>query len=192
MKFFTKKEILAILIILLGIGLASYYNFLLSLRRARDAQRKDDLGGIATALAKYNQDFGSYPTSSFDGKIVACKDPNEKLKKDSKGRFIVNFIPCEWGKDSLRDVTDPNFLPYLKVIPQDVDKDKGASYRYFSNGRRFQLYAFLEGKDEDEYSLAVEKRGISCGTRICNFGKSSGVTPLDKSIEEYENELEKK
>jgi hypothetical protein len=48
----------------------------------------------------------------------------------------------------------------------------------------------LEGEEEAEYRQDLVEYGLMCGERVCNFGKSSGSTPLDKSIQEYENELE--
>jgi hypothetical protein len=183
MRFFKKKEIIGIFVILLAIGLACFSNFIVSLRRARDAQRKNDIGAIADALNKYNDDFEQFPLSSEDGKIIACKDGSASLKA-----FLSPRV-CEWGKDGLYDLTDENVLPYLKILPTDPQKDKGLYYVYFSNGKRYQIYAALEGSDEDEYSEAIIKRNISCGTRICNYGRAYGKTPLDKSIEEYENEL---
>jgi len=50
----------------------------------------------------------------------------------------------------------------------------------------------LESADEDEYNIEIANRFISCGLQICNFGKSSPNTPLDKSLKEYENELQAK
>jgi type II secretory pathway pseudopilin PulG len=186
MKFFTKKEILGIIFILLAIGLACFSNFKVSLRRARDAQRKNDIGAIADALNRYQVDFGFFPLSSSDGKILAC----EPVTTEGKGKNKVYiFSACEWGKDGIRDLTDYNVLPYLKILPTDPQKDKGLIYFYISNGKRYQIFASLEGSDEDEYSRAIIKRNISCGTRLCNFGCAYGKTPLDKSIEEYENEL---
>jgi hypothetical protein len=47
----------------------------------------------------------------------------------------------------------------------------------------------LESKEEAEYNEAINKRNLSCGNSICNFGLASGDTPLTKTIEEYEYEL---
>jgi type II secretory pathway pseudopilin PulG len=183
MKFFKKKEIIGIILILSVIGLACFSNFIVSLRRARDSQRKSDIGSLADALNRYNDDFEQFPLSSKDGGIIACIDGSASLEAFQNPRI------CEWGKDGLFDLTDENVLPYLKILPTDPQKDKGLIYVYISNGKRYQIYAALEGKDEDEYSREIIKRNISCGTKICNFGRAYGKTPLDKSIEEYENEL---
>lgn len=174
MKFFTKKEFLEIAIILAVLIVVSLPNFIVSLRRARDAQRKNDLGAMENALNRFNNDFGFYPLSSQDGRIVACSP---------------NLEPCDWGKDALADPSDSSFPSYLPVIPIDPDNKKGVSYRYISNAKRFQILASLEGDVEDEYDEAILARDIKCGTVICNSGKASGKTPLDKSLEEYENDL---
>ena len=185
MKFFTKQELFAIFAILLVIILISLANFKVSLRRARDAQRKNDIGAIADGLNRYANDFAKYPLASPDGKILACRPV---ISEDKNKRKIVEFEPCEWEKDALADALDPTFPSYIKNLPSNPQDDLGVSYLYLSNGARFQIYAVLEGVDEDEYDPKIVARNLMCGIRICNFGRSTGV-PLDKSIEEYENEL---
>ncbi len=192
MKFFSKEETVVVALILGAIVLASFFNFRTSLRRARDAQRKDDLGSISNALEKYRDDFGAFPLASSNGKILACLRAGDKITYDNQGRPQVALIACEWGKDSLRDLLDPNFPAYLNVLPADPQTSMGLTYIYFSNGKRYQIYASLEGKDEDEYDPKIIARRIACGKSICNFGRAFGKTPLDKSIEEYENELLRK
>lgn len=197
MKFFSRKETIGVLAILTLILAASLYNFRISLRRARDAQRKADLGQILNAIGAFQNDFGFYPPS-LDGKIVACKkegigsylkDTGALTLKDREIDLFEIYAPCEWGKDSLSDVFDPDYPPYLKTLPADPQSSMGAYYTYISNGNRFQVYAGLEGKDEDDMQSVLADRNISCGVRICDFGRASGATPLEKSIEEYENEL---
>ena len=87
---------------------------------------------------------------------------------------------------------DFGIFPLTKDLPRDPDWKKGLVYVYISNGRRFQILASLEGRDEDEYSPRIEERNIKCGLKLCNFGRAYGKTPLDKSIEEYENEINAK
>jgi len=197
MKFFNKKETVGVVIILTLILAASLYNFRISLRRARDAQRKADLGQMADAIGAFQNDFGFYPPS-LDGKIVACKKEEVSNYAEYQESLILGenkidlfeiYAPCEWGKDSLADVFDPEYPPYVKTLPDDPHASQGAYYTYLSNGNRFQIYTGLEGKDEDAAQSLIAKRDISCGLRICDFGRASGLTPLEKSIEEYENEL---
>ena len=77
----------------------------------------------------------------------------------------------------------------FKNLPFEPKAEDGLNYFYISNGKYFQIYAHLEGKDEAENDPKIARRNIPCGSAICNFGRSSGDTPLDKSLEEYENEL---
>ena len=197
MKPFTKQELKAVGIILLAIVLASAYNFRISIRRARDAQRRSDIGAIAGALNRYQQDFGSFPLASSDGEIRACAgegfnagEVKKMLETEKALDFYELLAACEWGKDALADVLDPGYPPYLKVIPGDPRRGQGISYLYLSNGNRYQLYAYLEGgKSEVEFREGIVVRKIACGSKICNFGRAYSKTPLEKSIEEYENEL---
>lgn len=180
MSSFSKSELKAILIIFLFLIAISTPNFIVSLRRARDAQRKADIGEVHDSLLRYQGDFGAFPLS-IGGKIAACEPVTFK---EVNGIKTPVFSPCDWGKSSLVDLSDSSYPPYMKLIPN-------GSYYYFSDGSNFQIYGSLEGKSEDEYDESIIKRGIACGSKICNFGKSSGKTPLSISIEEYESTLKK-
>jgi hypothetical protein len=169
----TRSETVSIFIILSLIFSASFYNFKIALRRSRDAQRKADARTILDAIGRYQDDFGYLPASE-DGKIVACAPA---------------FKACDWGKDGIFDISDPSYPPYLEKLPLDPDSEKGGQYYYEGGSKKFQVLASLEGKDEPEYDKKIEARGVSCGSRICNFGLSGGDAPLDKSVKEYENEL---
>ncbi|MBI3396848.1 hypothetical protein HY045_00060 [Candidatus Woesebacteria bacterium] len=182
MRKLSKEEIMGLILILLIIGGFSIPGFRDSLMRARDAQRKNDIGSLATALRKYNEDFGFYPMSSPNGKILAC-NPVTKINEN----FI--FSPCKFGSDGLRDLSDASYLPYISTIPTDPNSSNGLNYFYISDGKYFQLYAVLEDKSQDEYNSKIILRGLKCGTKKCNFGQSDGKTPLDKSLQEYENEI---
>lgn len=174
-KLFTKKEALGLTVILVIILGFMLFNFGIAERKARDAERKDDVRSISNALKTYHDDFGSYPLSQ-DGKIVGC----DSGKKDAKGKIILRG--CEWGQDSLDGVK-------LAIDPRH---GQGHHYYYLSDGRYYQVYAALEGKDEAEYDPKIIARNLPCGDFICNFGLSSGLTPLDKSLQEYENEIDAK
>jgi hypothetical protein len=175
MQKFSRPELLAIVIVLALISIASFFNFRISLRRARDAQRMSDIGQIVTYLDNFHSNTGSFP-ASVDGKMVACLGPGTTI--DPKTGMYINLAPCTWGGNSL-----------LGKLPIDPSSNQGAAYLYLSDGRTYQLFASLEGKDEDEYKSTVLARDLSCGNRICNAGKAFSQTPLDKSIEEYENEI---
>ena len=197
MKPFTKNELKGVGIILIAIVLLALANFNKALRRSRDAQRRQDLGAISNALNKYHQEFGFFPLSD-NGQIKACKGDsfdefvaslNIEEEFDTQA-FLSGLAPCAWGKDGLRDLGDDKHPPYMKTIPVDPRQDEGIVYLYLSNGKRYQIYSYLEGEnDEIGYNQKIVERNLKCGEQVCNYGKSFGETPLEKSIEEYENEL---
>jgi type II secretory pathway pseudopilin PulG len=198
MKFFTKQESIVVSLILTFIVSLTLLNLRISLRRARDVQRRVDLGTLYNALNDYQRDFGFYPPSNDDGRIVACKADNfdevvEKLKNSSEldlDLYFTGLRPCDWGKDSFSDILGENQDDYISLLPRDPQATKGFRYYYISNLRRFQVYAYLEGETtEVGYSSDIVIRNIDCGSSVCNFGRASGSTALDKSLQEYENEL---
>ncbi len=155
-KGFDNRELRFIVGVLLVVGLASIFNFERAYVRSRDVQRKNDLKHIATALASYAYDFGSYPASR-DGKILACGIP-EQLR------------PCEWGADGLRDISDLSYPAYTDPLPNDPQQsEEKARYIYKSNTQNFQLFASLENKMDDEYNRKVADLQLPCMGRICNF-----------------------
>jgi hypothetical protein len=182
MNFFSKNEFIGVSAILIFIFVASALNMRVSLRRARDARREGDISVIFDSLNNYKEINGSYPLASADGRILACIGPETKKETVDGHEEVVNWAPCRWGLDGFSN---------LKTLSKDPQSELGIAYFYKSNGARFQLYSSLEGEDEAEYSAQIANRGWACGSRICNFGKSSPQTPLDKTLEEYENELEK-
>lgn len=176
---FNRNEIIASTLILAFVGLATYFNMQVSVRRGRDIQRKNDIRAIHDGLYGYFVDESSFPPS-FEGKIVACfggVDENE----------VPQAVPCNWHDDPLPNIFKDQV--YINNLPTDPLHNSGSRYYYISNGRTFQIYAALEGTDEAEYDPVIVKRNIMCGNRVCNFGRAFNQTPLDKSIEEYENEL---
>ncbi len=188
MKPFTKSELIGLFLISLVLIAVSAPNFVASIRRARDQVRRDDMGAIQTGLSEYINDFGSFPVGSPNGRIMACKDPGDKVEVDAKGRLIVNLIPCEWGRDSILDLTPDSRKVYLDKIPGDPDTKKGVNYVYFSDGKRYQIFSSFEVEGQAEIDPRITARNISCGERICNVGRSYG-SPIDKSIEEYVQEI---
>lgn len=173
---FNRNEALGVWFIFLILGTVTLVNMRGALRKARDAQRKADIRSIHDALLEFQNERGSFPLA-FQGKIVACDE-----KTDEKG--VTIYEPCEWHFDGM--------LSYLTRIPSDPYHGKGVRYHYISNGNRYQIYAALEGENEDEYDEKILKRNLDCGNRKCNFGRSYAETPLDISIEEYENEVNAK
>lgn len=144
MKIFSKHEAVVLIIIFSFIGVISYFNFKVALRRGRDNERVNDINNIAEIVEAYHSKYNVYPMD----------------------------------------------LNSLSGVPKDPSTPQGYSYLYLSDGKFFQVFASFEGgPDESEYNAKIAARHLMCGKFICNYGKASGDVPLDKSIEEYENEL---
>ena len=196
MKPFSKPELTVVLVALAGIITLSLFNFRASLRRARDAQRRNDMGYIATQLAEFKAVAGYVPLASDDGRIKACEPDNFKelqnkllAQEINTTEYLESLRPCDWGYDPLEDLI--NEVVYIETLSGDPESEQGIVYRYISNARRYQIYSYLEGEEEeDEYNPSIYARGLECGVETCNFGRALEKTPLDISLDEYEQELE--
>ena len=179
---FSKPEFTFVTILLLVLCGAILINLQVSYRKSRDLRRKDDVRAVTDAVEAFRNDYAYFPFSTEDGRIIACLEDTENPPLDEEGNII--FSACEWGNDTIHG--------YIQNLPTDPQTDDGGQYLYISNGRRYQMYATLESSAESEYNLEVVNRGLYCGTKICNYGIAHGTTPLDISLEEYENELREK
>lgn len=160
MKFFSKNESKSILVILTILFLVIGYNMSISIRRGRDATRKNDIYAIQKALDTYYQKYRIYPLSTEDGKIIGCFDG--EVLRDKISGFPLNAKVCEWGVSSFED---------MSVMPRDPYAKKGISYLYISEGKSYEFYISLEGKDEDEYTVSILNKNLHCGNKICNYGR---------------------
>jgi len=55
-------------------------------------------------------------------------------------------------------------------------------YIYLSDGENFQLLGSYETKEMPDYSEELKEQKRDCGTRICNFGRTSKDITLDNFI----------
>jgi len=182
---FSKKEIFSFLGVLLAIGVITYGNILISYRNDRDTQRNLDISAIASGIEKYKIDYGTYPLSSNDGAILACRGEDTSVVKDKAGKPVMeqgakknkiqNYASCRWGVDWLGDIDDENYPKYLSLIPKDPQSQKGVSYRYESDGTAYKIYASYEGETISDYSENIVSLKVSCGVRICNVGRETGI-----------------
>lgn len=161
MKPFTKYETRSILIVFIVLFLVTGFNMSVSLRRGRDSIRKNDMSAIQKSLDTYVNKYGVYPMSNESGQIIGCFD--SKPQFDQITGVVLNAIPCQWGESKFEDVN---------VMPRDPNYNKGASYRYVSDGESYTFYIALEGKDEAEYSTVTYNKYLQCGTKICNYERS--------------------
>ncbi len=184
-KIFSKSETISLIVIFIILTTISIPNFAASLRRSRDQVRRDDMGSLMGAIGQYQIDFGVYPPSSEDGRIVDCLKPGDAPYKDEKGFWVINSIPCVWGQDAFANLLTKR--EYMTVLPRDPDWQKGASYRYISDGDRYQLFASMEGGNEPEVDARIVAEGLGCGTRICNIGRSVNCD-IPKTLRQCEEE----
>lgn len=130
------------------------------IRKARDADRKNDLAQIQRALEQYYSDNNAYPASSGN--------PDYYIQ-DSDG---AHPFGTSW-------------VPYIRTIP--ADPDSSMRYRYVtSDGQSYALYANLERGTRDASicdpaggtACSGVPAGVTCGspTDICNYGVSSPNT----------------
>ena len=122
MKPFTKSEKISLVIIFAVLIAVSVPNFVVSLRRARDQVRRDDMGVLVHALDEYLADNRSLPFASPDELIMDCLKPGDKPIKNDKGIWTYDPIPCDWGKDALTDLTTGKVyicLLYTSPSPRD-------------------------------------------------------------------------
>lgn len=190
-KSFKNSEIRGLAIIFLILIAISIPNFVISLRRARDQVRKDDMGALQKVLGEYFNKFHQFPASSADGRIVACKKEGDVITQDKYGRIVGDLVPCDWGRDKLEDLTSNGQGVYMNILPREPNYQKGAAYRYISDGQHTQTLVSLEGKDEPEYDEKIVARGIYCGNLICNAGRSYGCT-TDRNFEQCALEEQQK
>ncbi len=162
MRFFTHKETKSIIFILTVLFGITGFNMSISLRRGRDSIRKNDISAIEKAVDTYYQKYRVYPKSTEDGKIVGCFDGD--IIKDKLTGIPLNTVPCLWGESKFES---------SNLMPRDPKYKNGASYYYNSDGKKFQFYIALEGKDEAEFTPAIVSKNLHCGTKICNYGRGN-------------------
>ena len=123
------------------------------LQKARDGQRKADLGQIQSALEFYRSDIGRYPTTSGT-------------------TYQLNSTTACMTSQSFTGTVGSNTITYLKKIPCD---SKGTSYYnggnyyyYSSDGKTYSLAACLEnGSDTQGVSSAPSPAGSgSCSSNL--------------------------
>lgn len=166
---FTFPELLGVLAISGVILILVFLNFQTAHIKARDEQRKANLNEIVHALERYHKDFEEFPPSQ-DGKIIACGESK-------------NVVPCRWGVDKLADLSDLSYPAYLSSIPGDPRESEDISFYYLSNRANFQIFAHLERKSDPARNAEIEKWGLACGKRICNYGITLSLVPVTKLLE---------
>lgn len=176
---FTLIELLVVIIILAALVFIASSTFITTQMKARDAQRKSDLKQIGNALEAFYADYGVYPDSDSQYRIVGCGT-------------VGNESACTEGNEFALTTATGGKTTYMVQMPADP---RNGSYIYMSNGESYQLYARLENHrdphvknptDEDPnedngkdvYTLS------GCTADLgCNYGIASTNIELDPPIE---------
>ena len=130
------------------------------------------------------------------GKLIACESgkeiviPSDLKELNNKYYFLLlGARECEWGVDPFSDFADKSSEPFMSRLPIDPSLKGDRNYVYVSNGEEYQLFTSFESQLIDKYETNVEARNIDCGGVVCNFGKSSPHTGLEKLIDESQNDI---
>ncbi|WKZ25730.1 MAG: hypothetical protein QY322_00230 [bacterium] len=159
-KPFTLVETKLLAFIFLVLFVVIGFNMSISLRRGRDATRKNDISAIQKGLDTYYQKYRIYPQSTSDGKMIGCF--TEEAVTDILTGLPLNVEVCNWGESNFEG---------MSPMPRDPSDKKGVSYKYVSDEKSYGFYVSLEGKDEPEYNLGTQQLGLQCGTKVCNYGR---------------------
>lgn len=156
-KGFTLIELMIVMVIMGILAAIGVTAFMASQIKGRDAQRKESLKGIASALELYYNDKGSYPAADSSGYILACYSGGVTVR-------------CDRSDTDHSIMTDGTTI-YMATIPGDPTPTQ--NYFYVSNGKQFQLYAHLQN-NQDSQIITPAASGTSCGTNAdCNYGVAS-------------------
>ncbi|OGK18335.1 hypothetical protein A3G67_03520 [Candidatus Roizmanbacteria bacterium RIFCSPLOWO2_12_FULL_40_12] len=150
---FTLLELMIVIIILGVLTTLISGNFLNSLKKGRDARRKEELQSIQKALELYYEDKRAYPLTA---QVVF-------------GSSLCETAACVSGEKI-----------YMLPIPQDTNP--ACNYYYTStDGTQYQLYSSLENTNDIGPGVKQSGYGNNCGASsacLCRFGLSSpNVTP---------------
>lgn len=155
-KAFTLVEILIVMLIVAILATIGVSAFMSSQKKGRDSKRKTDLAQLQRGLEAYINDYGTYPTSDAQGRIVGCGD---------------NDTACQWGEAFYNS---GNETTYLAQLPKDTST--GQQYYYeFVEPNGYRIY----GRLENTADLAIPSTGqysTICGsgeTKYCNYTVTS-------------------
>lgn len=158
---FTLIELIVVMAIMSVLIVITASSFQSSRIKGKDAKRKVDLDHMQKALETYLNDHKVYPASQ-GGAIVAC---------GADGTSV-----CAYGSPFM----DENDTIYMSQLPQDPSHPT-IQYFYVSStdGRRYQLYTYLEN-DQDKSITSFVGKNCPDVNYACNFGVSSpNTTPQD-------------
>jgi type II secretion system protein G len=129
---FTLVELLVVIVILSIVASVVAFSILGSVRKARIAERVNDLKSIQSALELYRIDYGQYPTTQPNPLHPAWGYSVGICYGDNMSTVLPSFIPKYLSKFPI----DPNFNPNAQC---DSTTNYPNSTWYTSNGADYKV-----------------------------------------------------
>ncbi len=153
-KGFTLLELMIVIILLSILALLLIGNYMSSLTKGRDSQRKNDLNQIQRALEMYYEDTNHYPVL-IDSQL--------------------------FGKKFCDTSPDVNSCSKIYMVRTPKDPNSGYTYHYVTDGtaspQTYYVYSAIENLQDQSQGVSIKGyTGIdsSCGTNIlCRYYVSS-------------------
>ncbi|MBI3366655.1 type II secretion system protein [Candidatus Roizmanbacteria bacterium] len=144
---FTLIELLIVMIIFSVLAAMITGNFFTSLKKGRDARRKNDLEQVQKSLEMYYEDKKAYPTVIPGG--------------GSGFVFGSQFSDSVSGK------------VYMYRVPNDPTS--GKNYQYVSSGQTYDLYTCLENTEQELPYVSTNYGSFTCSVN-CKKSDGSSTT----------------
>ena len=112
----------------------------------------------------------------MNSEILIYSAPDGNIKIDvhleNETVWLTQAQICELFQKSKSTISE-----HIKHIFEEMELDEKAVVRDFrttaSDGKEYELYVSLEGKNEPEYSELIKVKNLQCGNKICNYGRWS-------------------
>lgn len=161
-KAFTLIELLLTMALLAILAMFLFGNFTTSIKRGRDAQRKNDLSQLQKALELYYDENNAYP-DFLDDDIF-----NQKLCRTDA---IPALTPCPTPETT-----------YMTKTPKDPHSSYIYKYVPGASGVDYYLYSYIENSKDlgNGVSQTGYTTNVMCNaTTLCKYYVgSSNATPL--------------
>lgn len=163
-KAFTLIELLIAMALLAVLAMLLIGNFNTTLKRGRDAQRKNDLNQFQKALELYYEDNKAYP-------VFATSD-------------IFNKVMC--GVNTVQTNTAACGTDTIYMIKTPKDPNSAYTYKYVSDGKYYYLFSYIENTLDQNAGVSMTGYAITpdayCDpgdTLLCRYYvSSSNAVPL--------------
>ena len=153
---FTLMELMVVMVIIGILATIVAGNFVQAKLRARDAQRKNDLGQMQRTMEAYYNDYGIYPS------------------------FLSSDMA--WGAIFVDPATE---VTYMNQLPNDPQQPASQFLLLVStDGIKYQLFAHLENTKDDDISTHANVTTRLCGTTsYCNYVVTSSNTTVSEVLQ---------